>query len=100
MIRTVDRLFETYQYGEAGRQIYDFLWSDFADWYVEIAKLQMAGGGDRAHHTAVTLVRVLDTVLRLLHPFTPFVTEELWGHLKQRLSVCRMQPPKVVGKKP
>ena len=65
LIRTVDRLFETYQYGEAGRQIYDFLWSDFADWYVEIAKLQMAGGGDRAHHTAVTLVRVLDTVLRL-----------------------------------
>jgi valyl-tRNA synthetase len=82
LIRTVDRLFETYQYGEAGRQIYDFLWSDFADWYVEIAKLQMADGGDRAHHTAVTLVRVLDTVLRLLHPFTPFVTEELWGHLK------------------
>ena len=78
----MDRLFETYQYGEAGRQIYDFFWSDFADWYVEIAKLQMAGGGDRAHHTAVTLVRVLDTVLRLLHPFTPFVTEELWGHLK------------------
>ncbi len=82
LIRTVDRLFETYQYGEAGRQIYDFLWSDFADWYVEIAKLQMAEGGDRAHHTAVTLVRVLDSVLRLLHPFTPFVTEELWGHLK------------------
>ena len=83
LIRTVDRLFETYQYGEAGRQIYEFLWSDFADWYVEIAKLQMAAGGDRAHATAVTLVRVLDSVLRLLHPFTPFVTEELWGHLKK-----------------
>jgi valyl-tRNA synthetase len=82
LIRTVDRLFETYQYGEAGRQIYEFLWSDFADWYVEIAKLQMAAGGDRAHYTAVTLVRVLDSVLRLLHPFTPFVTEELWGHLR------------------
>ncbi len=82
LIRTVDRLFETYQYGEAGRQIYDFLWAEFADWYVEIAKIQMAEGGDRAHYTAVTLIRVLDTVLRLLHPFTPFVTEELWGHLK------------------
>jgi valyl-tRNA synthetase len=82
LIRTVDHLFETYQYGEAGRQIYDFLWSEFADWYVEIAKLQLAEGGDRAHFTAVTLVKVLDTVLRLLHPFTPFVTEELWGHLK------------------
>jgi valyl-tRNA synthetase len=82
LIRTVDRLFETYQYGEAGRQIYDFLWNDFADWYVEIAKLQMSEGGDRAYYTAVTLVRVLDTALRLLHPFTPFVTEEIWGHLK------------------
>ena len=82
LIRSVDRLFETYQYGEAGRQIYDFLWSEFADWYVEIAKIQLASGGDRAHYTAYTLVRVLDTCLRLLHPFTPFVTEELWGHLK------------------
>jgi len=93
LIRTVDRLFETYQYGEAGRQIYDFLWSDFADWYVEIAKLQMASGGDRAHYTAVTLVRVLDTVLRLLHPFTPVVTEELWGHLKKSAASLKDATP-------
>ena len=73
----------SYQYGEAGRQIYDFFWSEFADWYLEIAKLQLNEGGDRAFYTAQTLVRVLDTCLRLLHPFTPFVTEELWGHLKR-----------------
>ncbi|MEA4906921.1 MAG: valine--tRNA ligase [Anaerolineaceae bacterium] len=79
----VDRLFQNYQYGEAGRQIYDFFWSEFADWYLEIAKLQLAEGGDRAFYTADTLVRVLDACLRLLHPFTPFVTEELWGHLKR-----------------
>ena len=83
LIRDVERLFANYQYGEAGRQIYDFFWSEFADWYVEIAKLQLAEGGDRAFYTASTLVRVLDACLRLLHPFTPFVTEELWGHLKQ-----------------
>jgi valyl-tRNA synthetase len=83
LIRDVDRLFSNYQYGEAGRQIYDFFWSEFADWYLEIAKLQLAEGGDRAFYTASTLVRVLDACLRLLHPFTPFVTEELWGHLKQ-----------------
>jgi len=83
LVRDVERLFTSYQYGEAGRQIYDFFWSEFADWYVEIAKLQMAAGGDRAFYTAQTLVEVLDTSLRLLHPFTPFVTEELWGHLKQ-----------------
>ena len=83
LVRNVERLFQTYQYGEAGRQIYDFFWSEFADWYLEISKLQLAEGGDRAFYTAYTLVKVLDTSLRLLHPFTPFVTEELWGHLKQ-----------------
>ncbi len=83
LLRDADRLFTAYQYGEAGRQIYDFFWSEFADWYLEIAKLQMAEGGDRARHTAAALVRVLDACLRLLHPFTPFITEELWQHLKQ-----------------
>jgi len=83
LVRDVDRLFTSYQYGEAGRLIYEFFWSEFADWYVEIAKLQLAEGGDRAFYTAKTLVEVLDTSLRLLHPFTPFVTEELWGHLKK-----------------
>ncbi len=82
LVAEVDRLFSAYQYGEAGRQIYDFFWAEFADWYVEIAKLQLAQGGDRAFYTASTLVRVLDTCLRLLHPFTPFVTEALWGHLR------------------
>ena len=83
LVREVERLFAGYQYGEAGRQIYDFFWSEFADWYLEIAKLQINEGGDRAFYTAQTLVRVLDTCLRLLHPFTPFITEELWGHLKR-----------------
>ncbi|MHB8932444.1 MAG: valine--tRNA ligase [Bellilinea sp.] len=85
----VERLFQTFQYGEAGRQIYDFIWSEYADWYLEIAKLQMAEGGDRAYYTAKTLAWILDACLRLLHPFTPFVTEELWGHLKQ---ACQAKP--------
>jgi valyl-tRNA synthetase len=82
LVRSVNRLFESYQFGEAGRQIYDFFWGEFADWYIEISKLQMREGGDKAFYTAWTLLRVLDKCLRLLHPFTPFVTEELWGHLK------------------
>ncbi|MFN2146678.1 MAG: valine--tRNA ligase, partial [Anaerolineales bacterium] len=81
-----DRLFTNYQYGEAGRQIYDFFWSEFADWYLEIAKRQVAEGGLRAKKTAKTLVRVMDQVLRLLHPFTPFITEELWGRLTEAAS--------------
>ena len=81
LVRDVERLFQAFQYGEAGRQIYEFLWSDFADWYVEVAKEQLKDPQAKAR-TAETLARVLDKALRLLHPFTPFVTEELWGHLR------------------
>ena len=82
LVRDVERLFQSFQYGEAGRQIYEFLWSDFADWYVEIAKQELAEGGPHAARATDTLARVFDMVLRLLHPFTPFVTEEVWGHLR------------------
>jgi len=81
LVRDVERQFQNFQYGQAGQQIYDFIWSDFADWYVEIAKLELAEGGARAARAADTLARVFDMSLRLLHPFTPFVTEEIWGHL-------------------
>ncbi len=89
LVRDVNRLFDVHQYGEAGRQIYEFFWSEFADWYLEIAKLQMAEGGDRAYYTAQTLMTILDTSLRLLHPFVPFITEELWGNLK---TTCQNHP--------
>lgn len=85
LIRDSERLFQNFQYGQAGQQIYDFFWGDFADWYLEIAKGQMSEGGARAHATARVLARVLDLSLRLLHPFTPFVTEEIWGHLRRAL---------------
>jgi valyl-tRNA synthetase len=82
VIGDVNRLMENFMYGEAGREVYDFIWSEFADWYIEIAKLQMAEGGDRAWLTLDTLVSVLDQCMRLLHPFTPYVTEEIWQHLR------------------
>lgn len=82
LIRDVDRLFQNYQYGEAGRLIYEFFWGSFADWYLEIAKLQLSKGGGTAYHTVRTMVAILDLSLRMLHPFIPFVTEALWGHLK------------------
>jgi len=89
LVRDVDRLFGTHLYGEAGRQIYEFFWNEFADWYVEIAKVQIRSGNDIAFYTAQILARVMDVCLRLLHPFTPFVTEELWGFLK---SACNKNP--------
>jgi valyl-tRNA synthetase len=84
LIRDVERQFQNFQYGQAGQLIYDFLWSDFADWYVEIAKEQMKREETR-EQTVVTLTRVFDICLRLLHPFTPFITEEVWGHLRNAL---------------
>ena len=81
LIRDVERQFQNFQYGQAGQQIYEFIWNDFADWYVEIAKEQMKNEECRMQ-TVETLVRVFDISLRLLHPFTPFITEEVWGHLK------------------
>ena len=84
LVRDVERNFQNFQYGQAGQQIYDFIWNDFADWYVEISKGQMQRPETR-DQTVATLARVFDTCLRLLHPFTPFVTEEIWGHLHNAL---------------
>jgi len=84
LIRDVERNFQNFQYGQAGQQIYDFIWSDFADWYVEIAKEQMKNQATQTQ-TIEMLARVFDTCLRMLHPFTPFVTEEIWGHLRSAL---------------
>src|SRR5581483_2568480 len=84
LIRDAERLFQNFQYGEAGRQIYEFFWSDFADWYVEIAKGQLAKDETRTS-TVLNLARILDLSLKLLHPFTPFVTEEIWGHLRSAM---------------
>ncbi|MFO3796799.1 MAG: class I tRNA ligase family protein, partial [Anaerolineales bacterium] len=83
VIRDVERLFQNYQYGQAGQLIYDFFWSDFADWYLEIAKLQVNEGGDRAFYTVERAIQVFDAILRLLHPFVPFVTEEIYAHLRR-----------------
>ncbi|HSM56354.1 MAG TPA: valine--tRNA ligase [Candidatus Sulfomarinibacteraceae bacterium] len=82
LIDSVDRLFDGYLFGEAGRQIYEFLWGDFADWYVESAKVQFEQGGARAWHTLSVLYQVLDASLRLMHPYIPYVTEATWQELQ------------------
>jgi valyl-tRNA synthetase len=82
LVETADRLYDTYQYGEAGRQIHDFFWGDFADWYLELSKVQIDQGGETAWTTLYVLRHVLDVSLRLLHPFIPFVTEETWQQVK------------------
>jgi len=82
LIATVDRLFETHLYGEAGRQIYDFLWGEYADWYIEISKSVLYGGDEAAKtRERHILTYVLDQSLRMLHPYVPYVTEEIWQHI-------------------
>jgi valyl-tRNA synthetase len=71
---------EEYSFGEAGRQIFEFVWSEYCDWYLEIAKRQLQEPRLQAN-TAQILRSALDTALRLLHPFMPFLTEEVWQHL-------------------
>ena len=77
----VTRLIEEFQLGEAGRQVNEFFWSDYCDWYVEIAKVQMQGDEVTRRNTAGILRAVLDQSMRLLHPYMPFVSEEVWQYL-------------------
>jgi valyl-tRNA synthetase len=84
-IASVTGLMEEFQFAEAQRQIHDFLWGEFCDWYVELAKIRLRSVAEGALSPMPVLVHVLEASLRLLHPYMPFVTEELWQHLKHNL---------------
>ncbi|KZE64468.1 valine--tRNA ligase [Fictibacillus phosphorivorans] len=78
----ITRLIDAYEFGEVGRLLYNFIWDDLCDWYIEMAKLPLYGEDEEAKKTTRSvLAYVLDNTLRLLHPFMPFITEEIWQHL-------------------
>lgn len=81
-IENVTRLSEKYEFGEVGRALYNFIWDDFCDWYIEMAKLPLYGEDEAAKKTTRSILAyVLDQTMRLLHPFMPFITEEIWQNL-------------------
>lgn len=85
-VSSVNKALEDFQFEEAQRLIFDFLWNEFCDWYIELAKIRLRSNSNKELMPLTVLVYVLETSLRLLHPFMPFVTEELWQNLKKAIS--------------
>ncbi|MFZ2353400.1 valine--tRNA ligase [Paucilactobacillus nenjiangensis] len=78
-IAETTRLFDKFEFGEAGRILYNFIWNDFCDWYIEMSKEKLNGGDEQQKaNTRNILAYVLDQTLKLMHPIMPFVTENLW----------------------
>ncbi|MCM3111266.1 valine--tRNA ligase [Lederbergia lenta] len=81
-IDTVTKLADKYEFGEVGRALYNFIWDDLCDWYIEMAKLPLYGEDEAAKKTTRSvLAYVLDNTMRLIHPFMPFISEEIWQNL-------------------
>ncbi|MCD6230988.1 MAG: valine--tRNA ligase [Dehalococcoidia bacterium] len=91
----VAKLMENFQFGEAAQQIYDFIWTEFCDWYIEIAKIRFRDSQSPSSPLPI-LLHTLETTLRLLHPFMPFVTEEIWQNLKHGLPLHQQQMPESI----
>jgi valyl-tRNA synthetase len=84
-IENVTRLSEKFEFGEAGRALTNFIWDDFCDWYIEMAKLPLYGENEAAKTvTRSVLAYVLENTMKLLHPFMPFITEEIWQNLPHK----------------
>jgi valyl-tRNA synthetase len=84
-IKKISGMIEEFEYGAASQALYDFTWSAFCDWYIEIAKIRLQGTDLAAKKQVLTvLINKLTVILKLMHPFMPFITEEIWSLLKER----------------
>ncbi len=95
VVKDVSEAIETYRFNEAAGVCYQFVWHEFCDWYVEMSKWYLYGDDEnKKRSTLITLLNVLSTILKLLHPFMPFVTEEIWQRLPgKRESIMISQFP-------
>ena len=82
-IKNVDEAYDKYRMNDAVKLVYDFVWGDFCDWYIEFTKTRFYGNDPSKKQTAQSVsIHVLKSILKLLHPYTPFITEEIWSHFK------------------
>jgi len=93
LIGEVHESMADFQFGEAERQIHDFFWGEFCDWYIEISKIRL---GRSTISPLPVLTFISEALLRLLHPFMPFITEELWQNLKERLPEGTLGPASIM----
>ncbi len=81
LVKGVTESLDNYEMGVAVQKLYDFIWDVFCDWFVEICKIRLQAGGEKAERAKAVLIYVLSNTLKLLHPFMPFITEEIWQTL-------------------
>ena len=92
VVKTVNDNLEKYELGVASQNVYDFIWDVFCDWYIEISKSRLSAGGETALNAQKVLVFVMSGILRLLHPFMPFITEEIWQAIPNDCETIMLAP--------
>jgi valyl-tRNA synthetase len=91
-IRSVNTALEQYRFDQAASHLYQFTWHEYCDWYLEMVKLTLQGNAEEANRVRVTLAESFEAVLRLLHPFMPFISEEIWQVLPHQDDSITIQP--------
>ena len=90
----VNRAIENFELGDAQQRLHEFIWNDYCDWYIEMAKIRLRHNA--APSPIPALCHALERILRLLHPFMPFITEEIWQTLKSRIPAADSSPPSIM----
>jgi valyl-tRNA synthetase len=98
--RSVNDAVDTYQFNVAALAIYQFIWHEFCDWYIELSKESLRAGGERQAAARYVLVRCFDQLLRLLHPFMPFISEEIWQTIRPYIDERELEAHVAIAKFP
>jgi len=99
-VRAVTKAIDAYEFNTAALTVYQFIWHEFCDWYIELSKEPLKAGGAERDAARYVLVRCFDQMLRLLHPFMPFLSEELWQVIRPYLSEPGLAPHLAIAKFP